>query len=455
MTGRVRVAVTGMGLRTPAGGHPKELWNALLSGRSTARRITSFDTRGLACDFACEVGELDVGGYLTPREADRLDRVAQLAVCAADDALADAFDGACDGGRGGGSGGAGGVRVPPERRAVVAGICFGGMRTLEAGVLGGARTQDAASLGEPRTPDAGTLGKSRTPGAGVAGGARPTAPGPLYVPMVMHNAAAAAISIRHQIKGHSLTIGTACASGSNAIGEGARLLRDGSADLVIAGGSESCLTPTVLLAFDRCGALSRRTAAPERASRPFDRDRDGFVLAEGAAFLVLENLEHALRRGARVHAELTGYGSCSDAHHLTAPAAQGEGAYRCMRAALADAGLEPGEIAHVNAHGSGTRLNDLGEAQAISRLFGPAGVPVTGTKGVTGHAIAAAGVIEAVAAILAMRELTLPPTANLENLDPECPIDVAREARPLPPGPVMSNSFGFGGHNATLIFAPI
>ncbi|GAA3579112.1 beta-ketoacyl-ACP synthase II [Nonomuraea rosea] len=408
MAARRRVAVTGMGVRTPAGAHPKELWNALLSGRSTARRITSFDTEGLGVGFACEVPDLDEETYLTPKEVRRLDRAARLAVCAAGDALADA----------------GAVRTPAARRAVVTGSSFGGMRTTEA-----------------------TLFDGRHPGRGN--------PGPLYMPQIMHNAPAAAISIRFQAAGPSLSVATACASGADAIGAGARLIRDGSADLVIAGGTEACVTATVLMAFDRCGALSRRNDAPERAGRPFDVERDGFVLAEGAAFAILESLEHALRRDARVHAELAGYGACSDAYHLTAPSAQGEGAYRCMRAALSDAGLAADEIAHVSAHGTGTRLNDLGEAQAIGRLFGSVRVPVTAAKGVTGHAIGATGAIEAVAAVLAMGELTIPPIANLETPDPKCDINVVRKVRSMPPGPVMSNSFGFGGHNASLIFAPI
>ncbi|MCK2220343.1 beta-ketoacyl-[acyl-carrier-protein] synthase family protein [Actinomadura sp. ATCC 31491] len=405
--GRARVAVTGLGVRTPAGAHPKDLWNALLAGRSTARRITSFDTEGLGAGFACQVPDLDVEAYLTPKQAARLDRVAQLAVCAAGDAMDDA----------------GPVRTPPERQGVVTGSGFGGVATYEADLL------DNRHLGRGN-------------------------PGPLHVPMIMHNAMAAAISIRHRILGPSLSVTTACASGAHAIAEGARLIRDGSADLVIAGGAEASVTPTVLLAFDRCRALSRRNDAPERASRPFDRDRDGFVLAEGAAFVVLERLEAALARDARVYAELSGLGFSSDAHHITAPPEAGDGAARCMRAALADAALTPGEIAHVNAHGSGTPLNDLAEARAVGQVFGDVRVPVTSTKGVTGHAIGAAGAIEAVAAVLALNESAVPPTANLTTLDPQCDIDVVAEVRPMPPGPVMSNSFGFGGHNATLIFSP-
>ncbi|MFB4289595.1 beta-ketoacyl synthase [Nonomuraea sp. ATR24] len=407
MPPRTRIAVTGLGVRTPAGANPKELWNTLLGGRSTARTITSFDTEGLAVDFACQIGGLDPAGYLTPKQAGQLDRVALLAMCAAGDALADA----------------GAITAHPERRAVVTGTGFVGTETYERSMLDG-----------------------RQPGRGN--------PPPRFVPMIMANAPAAAISMHHGLLGPSFTVATACASGAHAIGEGARLLRDGSADLVVTGGAEACVTATMLLAFDRCRALSRRTAEPERASRPFDTARDGFVLAEGAAFLVLEPLEDALRRGARVHAELAGYSRTSDGHHLTAPHPQGQGAYRSMRAALADAGLTPDAVAHVNAHGSGTQLNDLAEAQAIARLFGPDGPPVTSTKGVTGHAIGAAGAIEAVASVLTLTELTIPPTANLDDPDERCDIDVVRRPRPLPSGAVVSNSFGFGGHNATLIFTP-
>ncbi|TDB99471.1 beta-ketoacyl-ACP synthase II [Nonomuraea longispora] len=403
----VRVAVTGLGVRTPAGAHPKELWDTLLAGRSTARAITSFDTEGLGVGFACQVEGLDVEAYVSAKQASRLDRMSQLALCAATDALCDA----------------GALRAPAERRGVVTGTCFGGRTTDEAAMLGGRHLERGA-------------------------------PGPLTVPMAMHNSAAAAISIHHGLRGPSLSVETACASGSHAIGEAGRMVRGGFADVVVAGGAEACITPAVLLGFRRCQVLSQRNEAPERASRPFDRDRDGFVLAEGAAFVVLESFEHAVRRGAHVYAELTGYGSTSDGHHLTAPSPEGEGAARCMRAALADAGLAAEEIVHVSAHGTGTPLNDLTEAQAIDRVFGAARVPVTSVKGVIGHAIAAAGAIEAVAAVLGLRARAVPPTANLDHVDPRCDVDVVGRVRSVPSGPVLSNSFGFGGHNATLIFSP-
>ncbi|MFC4013833.1 beta-ketoacyl-[acyl-carrier-protein] synthase family protein [Nonomuraea purpurea] len=400
MSGRIRVAVTGLGVRTPAGNDVKTFWSTLLDGRSTARTISSFDASGLPVGFACQVPDFDPGDYVTGKQARRMDRTTLLAVCAAADAIGDA----------------GPTEVPPERRAVVTGTGLGGNETAESTLLG------------------------------------PGGPTALYVPKVMHNAAAAFVSMRHRILGPSLTVSTACASGGHAIGEGLRLLRDGSADLVVAGGAEACVSPTILLAFHRCGALSQRVAEPERASRPFDAARDGFVLAEGAAFVVLERLDDAVRRGARVYAELAGYGRTSDAHHLTTPDPDGAGAERCVRQALADARLSPADVTHVNAHGSGTPLNDVTEARVIARLAGQA--PVTSIKSVIGHAIGAAGAIEAVASALTLHELLAPPTINLDAQDPLCEIDVIRRPRPIAPGAVLSNSFAFGGHNASLVFAP-
>ncbi|MEV4800192.1 beta-ketoacyl-[acyl-carrier-protein] synthase family protein [Nonomuraea sp. NPDC049421] len=402
MGARVRVAVTGLGVRTAAGNDLAGFWRTLVEGRSTARTITSFDAGELPVGFACQVPGFDPAPYVTGKEARRMDRATLLAVCAAADALADA----------------GGPHVPPERRAVVTGTALGGTETSEAALLGGGQ------------------------------------PGALYVPRTMPNASAAFVSMRHDILGPSMTVSTACASGGHTVGEGLRLLRDGSADLVVAGGTEACVSPTILLAFHRCGALSQRGHEPERASRPFDAARDGFVLAEGAAFVVLERLDDAVRRGARVYAELAGYGRTSDAHHLTSPDPKGDGAERCLRQALADARLTPGDVAHVNAHGSGTVLNDVTEARVIARVFGPGQVPVTSTKSIVGHAIGAAGAIEAVVSVLTLHERLIHPTINLDVLDPECEVDVVRSPRPLGAGAVVSTSFAFGGHNAGLVFTP-
>ena len=407
MARRTRVAITGIGVRTPMGDHPKELWNALTAGRSAVSRITRFGTDGLPADFACQVPPFDTATYMTAKEASRMDPATVLACCAASDALADA----------------GGPAAPPERRAVVIGTAIGSNRTIESTLL-----------------DNGGTDRGR--------------PYPMHVPKGMHNAAAATISMRHEILGPSLTVSTACASGGHAIGEGLRLLRDGSADLVLAGGADACVSPTKILALARAGALSRRVGDPAGASRPFDSGRDGFVLAEGAACLVLEPLDRARDRGARVYAEIAGYGRTSDAYHLTMPDPDGAGAYRCMRQALDDAGLTPGEVAHVNAHATGTPHGDLAEARAIARLFGPGGVPVTAPKSMLGHGLGASGAVEAVIAVLSLLHRTVPPSINLDDPDPACEIDAVVRPRPAAPGPVLSNSFGFGGHNASLVLAP-
>ncbi|MDX3225002.1 beta-ketoacyl-ACP synthase II [Streptomyces sp. ME19-01-6] len=407
-TSRQRVAVTGLGVKTAAGNDLETFWDTLCAGRSMARRITAFDADDLMVNFACEVRDFDPQDYLDAKGAKRMDRTAQLGFAAATDALADA-------GRHG---------VPPERRAVVTGTGHGGTGTQE--------------------DEFGAVPKR---GYGRVS--------PHYVPMTMANATAGAISIRHELKGPSLCICTACASGAQAVGEGARLVREGAADLVVAGGCESAVAPLTMSSFARMGALSKRVSDPERASRPFDADRDGFVMGEGAGFVILENWDHAVSRGARIYGELAGYGRNSDAHHITAPSPDGTGARTCMELALADAGLTADEIVHINAHGTSTPLNDVTEARAIVDLFGAQRFPVTSTKSVIGHLIGAAGAVEAVATLLTMREGIAHPTANLERRDPGCDLDVVAErARKIPEGPMLSNSFGFGGHNATLVFLP-
>jgi 3-oxoacyl-[acyl-carrier-protein] synthase II len=260
------------------------------------------------------------------------------------------------------------------------------------------------------------------------------------------------ISIRFGFTGPALCISTACAAGANAIGEGVRMVRDGSAEVVVAGATEAPVTPLTVSAFARMGAMSTRNDDPTRASRPFDVARDGFVIAEGAGFTVLETLEHALARGATVHGEVLGYGRNADAHHITAPVPGGAGAAACMQLALDDAGLDGAAIGHVNAHGTSTPLNDATEAEAIRKVFGDAAPPVTSTKGVTGHMIAGAGAAEAVISLLSLRDGIVPPTANLDEIGDDIGLDVVAGApRPIERKPVLSNSFGFGGHNATLI----
>ncbi|MCU1466553.1 MAG: 3-oxoacyl-(acyl-carrier-protein) synthase 2 [Actinomycetia bacterium] len=406
--GRVRVAVTGLGVKTGAGSDIETFWSTLAAGRSTAAGITRYDPSDLPVRFGCEVVDFDPTAYLGAKDARRVDRVTQLGFAAAADALADAGEHRCD----------------PARSAVIVGTGVGGLITLEEQV---------------------TIYNEK-------GSARVS---PFLVPMMMANATAGTIAMQFGWKGPNFCVATACAASANAIGEAARLIRDESADIVMTGGSESCLTPTAISAFARMTALSSRNDDPEHASRPFDADRDGFVMGEGAAALVLERWDHAVARGAHIYGEVVGYGRNADAYHITAPSPGGEGAAACMQLALEDAGLSPGAIGHVNAHGTSTPMNDAAEAEAIGKVFGGAAPPVTSTKGVTGHLIGAAGATEAIACLLTFAHGAIPPTANLEHLGEEIALDVvAGGPRSLDPAPALSNSFGFGGHNATLVLAP-
>ncbi|GGX18966.1 beta-ketoacyl-[acyl-carrier-protein] synthase family protein [Streptomyces chartreusis] len=396
MTGPNAVAVTGLGVRCGAGATPEELWESLVRCRS-ASTLHAFDDEGTVVHPACPMPRFDPAGYLTVKEMRRADRSVQLALCAAADAVEDA----------------GGLHVPSRRRAVVTGTGYGGVISQESGI------------GHPDV---------------------------LYAPRLMHNAGAYWISDRFGVTGPSLTISTACASGTHAVGEAMQMIRAGSADVVVAGGHDSPLTATTALAFGRAGAMVTECEDPAAASRPFDAGRQGFVLAEGAAFLVLERLDLARARGARIHATLTGYGRTSDAHHLTAPHPDGLGAVACMELALADAGTTADAVTHVNAHGTGTELNDLAEARAIATVFGSRKVPVTAPKAVTGHGLGLAGALEAVITVMSVREGLAPPTAHLTRLDPRCELDlVTGEPRKIPDGPVISNSFAFGGHNACVV----
>jgi 3-oxoacyl-[acyl-carrier-protein] synthase II len=402
--GRPRVVVTGMGIKCPAGTDLESVWATMRAGRSMAAPIELFDASILDVQFACEVRDFDPVDYFGPKEVRRQDRVTHLGFAAAADALEHAGE----------------LNADPERCAVVAATGVGGLTTLE----------ENCHIFYERGP-------SRV--------------SPFFVPMMMPNATAGVISMRYGFTGPAFCVSTACAAGANAIGEGVRLLRDGSADVVVAGGTEA-FTAVTVAAFARMGALSKRNDDPASASRPFDVDRDGFVIAEGAAFLVLESLEHALARGATIHGEIAGYGRNSDAYHITAPSPGGAGAARCMQLAIEDAGLEPGDIGHVNAHGTSTPLNDAAEAEAIRKVFGDAPPPVTAPKGVLGHMIGGAGAAEAVVSLLALRDEVLPPTANLTRIGDDIGLDVVYGSeRVIPPKPAISNSFGFGGHNATLV----
>ncbi|HEX2700912.1 MAG TPA: beta-ketoacyl-ACP synthase II [Acidimicrobiales bacterium] len=402
--GRPRVAVTGLGVKTPAGSDLATFWSTLLEGRPTAAPITRFDGSVLPVGFACEVPDFDPGAYLGHKEARRADRVTQLGFAAATDALVDAGD----------------IGADPGRCGVVAGTGVGGLWTQE---------EEEKVLFERG----------------------PTRVSPFLVPMMMANATAGLIAMRHGWKGPNICITTACAAGTHAVGEATRFIRDGSADVVLAGGAEAAVTPIAMAAFARMGALSSRTDDPARASRPFDPERDGFVMGEGAGFLVLERWDRAEARGARIYGEILGYGRNSDAHHITAPSPDGSGAVACMELALEDAGVGGVDIGHVNAHGTSTPLNDAAEAEALVKVFAGNPPPVTSTKGVTGHLIGAAGAVEAVAAILASRDGLVPPTANHERTDPAVTVDVVSGSPRAATGPVLSNSFGFGGHNATLV----
>jgi 3-oxoacyl-[acyl-carrier-protein] synthase II len=407
--GRPRVVVTGVGLQTPAGAGLDTFWETLLEGRSVAGPITRFDPAALAVRFGCEIRDFDPVPYLGPKESRRVDRAAQMGFAAASDALADAGDPGAD----------------PARGGVIAGTGIGGLITLE----------EQVKVYLDKGPDRVS---------------------PFFVPMMMANATAGIIGIHLGWSGPNLCIATACAAGANAIGEATRLIRDGAADVMMAGGTECAITPPAVAAFARMGALSKRNDEPTLASRPFDADRDGFVMGEGAGMVVLERADRAAARGARIYGEIAGYGTNSDAFHITAPSEGGVGAAACMQLALDDAGLSTADIGHVNAHGTSTELNDSAEAEAIRKVFGDHSPPVTSTKGVTGHLVGAAGAVEAIAALQAARTGVVPPTANHEKLGEDVPeIDVVHgEARSIPIAPALSNSFGFGGHNAALVLVP-
>jgi 3-oxoacyl-[acyl-carrier-protein] synthase II len=407
--GRPRVVVTGVGLQTPAGATLDSVWSTLLAGRSVAAPIQRFDASPLSVRFGCEFLDFDPVPYLGTKESRRVDRAAQMGFAAAADALADAGD----------------VGVDPARAGVIAGTGIGGLITLE----------DQVKTYIEKGPDRVS---------------------PFFVPMMMANATAGIIAIHLGWTGPNLCISTACAASANAIGEATRLIREGLADVVMAGGTECAITPPAVAAFARMGALSKRNDEPELASRPFDADRDGFVMGEGAGMVVLERADRAEARGAHVYGEIAGYGTNSDAFHITAPSQGGAGAAACMQLALDDAGLTSTDIGHVNAHGTSTALNDSAEAEAIRKVFGETAPPVTSTKGVTGHLIGAAGAVEAIASLQAARVGLVPPTANHHRLgDDIVEIDVVHgEPRSVASAPAISNSFGFGGHNASLVLVP-
>ncbi len=389
-----RVAVTGLGVVAPAGLGVDDYWSGLLGPGTTGGVST-------------EIDDWDPSPYFdSPKHARRADRVEQFTLAAA----GEAFDMA---------GGTDAIGVDPSRFGTIFATGIGGLHTLEDQVI------VRYEKGERRVS-------------------------PFLVPMMMANASGAAISMRYGLQGPLETICTACAAGTHAIGYAARLIEWGIADAVATGGAEAAATITALAGFGNMTALSS-----SGVSRPFDTERDGFVMGEGAAVLILEEWNHAQARGANILGEIVGMASNADAHHITAPSPGGVGAIRCMHLALEHAGLDASAIKQVNAHGTSTPLNDAAEAAAITEVFGANGVPVVSTKGVTGHALGAAGALEAAASLLSIRHELIPPTANTTEVDPEMTIDVVvDQARPWTPGPVMSNNFGFGGHNGSVIIAP-
>ena len=401
------VVVTGLGLVTPIGVGRKEFWEALMEGRSGANEIKGFDASNLPVRIACEVPDFDPKDYISPREAGRMDRFAQLAVAAASLAW-DEADGS--------------TFADPEKVGVIIGSGIGGLSTIE-------REHENFLEGGPRRVS------------------------PFMVPKLMPNAAAAAVAMKFRLFGPNFAPTSACATGAHAVGEAYRYIKHGMCDAMITGGSEAAITPLTVSAFARMGALSRRNEEPQRASRPFDAERDGFVCAEGACVLVLESREHAERRGAEVLGSIVGYGASADAHHVTQPDPDGHGASLAMRAALADAGVTPDAVDYLNAHGTGTPFNDRVETIAIKETFGVEAkrMPISSTKSNTGHMLGAAGAVEAAATVLALHEGVVPPTINLETPDPECDLDYVPEGpRPVRAEVALSNSFGFGGQNACL-----
>ncbi len=404
-----RVVVTGVGLVTPLGTGVKKTWEALCAGKSGIAPITRFDASDVGVNIAAEVKDFQVEEYIDKKVAKHLDFFVQYAVAAAGMALADA-----------------GVVITEAnaaRIATITGCGLGGLPTIEK------YHQIALEKGTRRIT-------------------------PFFIPMVIPNMGAGQISILYGAKGPNLSVTTACAAGTHAVGEAFRSVARGDSDLAITGGSESVICPLAVGGFHSMKALSTRNDDPQGASRPFDRDRDGFIISEGAGILILEALEHAVARGASIYAEMVGYGMSGDGYHMAAPPEDGDGAVRCMQMALADAGMNPADIDYINAHGTSTPLNDVVETRAIKRVYGEHArkLAISSTKSMTGHMLGGAGGIEAAFTALTLKHGIIPPTINLQNPDPECDLDyVPNEARQMKIQAAMSNSFGFGGTNAVII----
>jgi len=406
-----RVVITGLGAITPLGSDLESYWQGLMAGKSGIGPITHFDASRHATKIAAEVKGFDPHEYMDRKDAKRMDRFAQFAVATSKQALADAQLEITD--------------LNAEQIGVMIGTGVGGLKVMEE--------QQEVYLNR---------GPSRC--------------SPFMVPMMIANMAAGLTAIHTGAKGPNSCPVTACAAGSNAIGDAFRLVQQGYAQAIICGGTEAAVTPLSVAGFASARALSSRNEEPELASRPFDRDRDGFVIGEGCGILILESLDHALSRGAKIYGEMIGYGMTCDAYHMTAPVPGGEGAARCIQLALKDAGVTPDQVSYVNAHGTSTPANDPTETQAIKTALGTEvahKIAVSSTKSMTGHLLGGSGGIEGVAAAMAVHQDRVPPTINLQNPDTDCDLDyVPNEPRDLSVEVALSNSFGFGGHNVTLVF---
>ena len=406
-----RVVVTGMGCISPVGNNVSETWESILAGKSGAAMITHFDASKHKTRFAAEVKGFDPVALFGTREARKMDRFTQFATAVANEALEHS-----------------GLKIDDSNRdrvGAVVGTGIGGISTL----------LEQVEVMRERGPDRVS---------------------PFLVPMMISDSAPGMIAIRFGVRGPNMALATACASGNNVIGEALEMIRRGAADVMIAGASEAAIVPVAMAGLNVMTALSTRNDDPQSASRPFDKDRDGFLMGEGAGVLILEALESAQARGANILCEITGYGTTDDAYHISAPAENGAGAAMSMKLALKNADLGLTDIDYINAHGTSTPLNDKSETAAIKTVFGEQAynIPVSSTKSMTGHLLGASGALEAVFCILAIRDEILPPTINYKTPDPECDLDyVPNQPRKASPKHVMSNSFGFGGHNATLIFS--
>jgi 3-oxoacyl-[acyl-carrier-protein] synthase II len=408
-----RVVVTGMGMITPSGKTVDSFWQSLLDCKSAIGKLSLIDTSEQVCKIAGEIPDFNPEDYMDKKEARRMDRFTQFAMAAAKEAYEDAKLNPDS--------------VAPERFGVVVGSAAGGITTIEW------QLREVLDKGFRRTS-------------------------PFLIPMMICDMGAGRIAIQYNAKGPNMAVVTACATGAHSTGDGFRIIENDEADVVFVGGAEAPLTPISVSGFAAARALSLRNDSPEEASRPFDVDRDGFVMSEGASLLILEELNHALQRGAKIYGEVIGYGRSADANDIVSPSPDGNGAALAMKAALRDAGIQPEEVDYINAHGTSTPLGDIAETKAVKHIFGDHALSgkllVSSTKSMTGHLLGAAGSAEAAISLLALRDQIIPPTINLENPDPECDLDyVANTPRKVEGFKVaMSNSFGFGGHNASLIF---